>query len=201
MSNVARTHLAPRVLVDLTFSPCWKKPRGPCVVRSGSCCCLRLLHSPGRRRCIQSTSCLSICNPPSHHPLTPPSQHQAAMVASMLGSNAPSSSQSQSTLAPLFDMQTLLALAYVASMVATALGLAAIALPKKGAVAQETSSTTTVKTRSKKSASTAVSEQDEVTRVLAGSKVKYIFTWLVFDAICHLTRACAPSHLLFRHHS
>lgn len=81
----------------------------------------------------------------------------------------PPSSSSTSLLAPLFDRQTISALAYVASMVITALALAAIALPKKLA---------------KKSKLTAA---DETRNALASTKVKVIFTWLVFDAICHLT--------------
>ena len=101
-----------------------------------------------------------------------------------MGSNA--ATTSSSTLAPLFDRQTLLALAYVASMVATALGLAAVALPRKG---DQATSPSKPKTRSKKGAAASASTgADAVREALASSKVKYIFTWLVFDAICHLTR-------------
>lgn len=88
-----------------------------------------------------------------------------------------SSSASTAAFAPLFDQQTISALAFVASMVATALALAKVALPQNTATAKP----------SKKGAPKRPAAQAEQT-ILAGSKVKMIFTWLVFDAICHLTR-------------
>lgn len=87
----------------------------------------------------------------------------------------------QSVLDPLFDTQTQLALGYVLSMGLTAYGLAKISLPAK-----DPSSANGAVTRSKTSSSSSSLSQSERS-ILAGSKVKTIFTWLVFDSICHLT--------------
>lgn len=92
-----------------------------------------------------------------------------------------------STLAPLFDRQTISALGFVGSMVAAAVALASVALPK--APRQQQPSTPSGK-KSKKSSSSSsafTSSDYEDSVVLAGPKVKAIYTWLVFDSICHLT--------------
>ncbi|CAO1612981.1 unnamed protein product [Parajaminaea phylloscopi] len=84
-----------------------------------------------------------------------------------------------SPLGPLFDKQTIAALGFVASMVATAVALAKLALP------QPQSQRAGSQKPGRKSQKDIAAEEERV--ALAGTKVKFIFTWLVFDAICHLT--------------
>ncbi|CAO1626828.1 unnamed protein product [Sympodiomycopsis kandeliae] len=98
----------------------------------------------------------------------------------MVQTKSHSPSSSTSVLEPLLNRQTISALGFVASMVITAFALAALALPKKS----ETKPTTS---NGKRKKSAALTSFEETQSILASTKVKAIFTWLVFDAICHLT--------------
>jgi hypothetical protein len=94
-----------------------------------------------------------------------------------------------SLLAPLFERQTIAALAYVASMVGTALAFAAFALPKPSSSSNEpaVNGSAKGKRQSTRKTSSTLTQAEQEREILAGSKVKIIFTWLVFDCICHLT--------------